>query len=197
LFNPATGSFTATSVMAVKRYGPAAAPLPDGRVLVAGGSDGANRVQSAELFSLAPPNKALKFAVNGRNLVITSEVPGKVDVTSDTKRTNAKKGKGKKRGKKKGKPKLHPLLNPSSGSGSGSADAITVPLNLTGTAKALLKRRSRIALSAKIVFTPRGDECLKRFFDFCYSSQFATTETQTLTIQGKKKHKKKHKKKGK
>ncbi len=52
IFNPATASFAPTGSMAVKREGPAAAPLPDGRVLVAGGFDGAN-LESAEIFNPA------------------------------------------------------------------------------------------------------------------------------------------------
>jgi hypothetical protein len=51
-FNPATASFAPTGSMAVKREGPAAAPLPDGRVLVAGGFDGVN-LESAEIFNPA------------------------------------------------------------------------------------------------------------------------------------------------
>jgi hypothetical protein len=37
IFDPATGSFSPTGSMTVPRFGAAAAPLPDGRVLVAGG----------------------------------------------------------------------------------------------------------------------------------------------------------------
>jgi hypothetical protein len=38
IFDPATGSFTPTGDMTITRNQPAAAPLPDGRVLVAGGT---------------------------------------------------------------------------------------------------------------------------------------------------------------
>jgi Kelch motif len=199
VFDPATNTFTSTGIgaLASKRYGPGVAPLRDGRALATGGFLTAlPPLATSELFTLAAPNKALKFTIQGTNLVLTTEVPGKLDVTSDTMGTNAKKGKGKKgKGKKKGKPKLHPLLDPSTG--TGGPGTITVPLNLTGTGKSLISRFGTITLNAKLVFTPRGDECLKRFFNACYSSQYATTETQSLTVTGKKQKKKKKKKKKK
>jgi hypothetical protein len=46
IFDPATGTFAPTGDMMVARNGPAAAPIPDGRVLVAGGDSHA----SAEVF---------------------------------------------------------------------------------------------------------------------------------------------------
>jgi hypothetical protein len=47
IFDPATGSFTPTGDMSVARNEPVAAPLPDGRVLVAGGDF---YEESAEIF---------------------------------------------------------------------------------------------------------------------------------------------------
>ena len=49
IFDPATGSFSPTGPMNVPRYGDAAAPLPDGRVLIAGGGS-----QSAEIYDPPP-----------------------------------------------------------------------------------------------------------------------------------------------
>src|SRR3954447_11009973 len=43
VFNPAAGAFTPINAMGVARVRAAAASLPDGRVLVAGGNDGSNR----------------------------------------------------------------------------------------------------------------------------------------------------------
>jgi Kelch motif/Galactose oxidase, central domain len=51
VFNPATGVFTAVSDMGIARVRAAAAPLPDGRVLVAGGNNGSTRLSSAEVFN--------------------------------------------------------------------------------------------------------------------------------------------------
>ncbi|MGA9633949.1 MAG: kelch repeat-containing protein, partial [Solirubrobacterales bacterium] len=47
------GSFSPTGSMGVKRQVPAAAPLLDGRVLVAGGIDAVNNLQSGEIFNPA------------------------------------------------------------------------------------------------------------------------------------------------
>jgi Ca2+-binding RTX toxin-like protein len=55
VFDAATGSFTSTGIgsMSGPRFGAVAAPLPDGRVLVAGGSDDNNTLSSAEIFNPA------------------------------------------------------------------------------------------------------------------------------------------------
>src|SRR4029450_3832880 len=59
IFDPATNSFSSAGIgaMSVPRYGAAAAPLPDGRVLVAGGYywDGSDYryLSSAEVFNPA------------------------------------------------------------------------------------------------------------------------------------------------
>ena len=45
------GSFGPTGQMGSARYGAAAAPLPDGRVLVAGGASGGGELSSAEVFN--------------------------------------------------------------------------------------------------------------------------------------------------
>jgi hypothetical protein len=55
LFNPTTGTFTAlpasgNTELQTPREDAVAAPLPDGKVLIAGGEDGSNTLQSAELF---------------------------------------------------------------------------------------------------------------------------------------------------
>jgi hypothetical protein len=59
IYDPATGTFAPTGDMAAARYGPVAAPLPDGRVLVAGGeyfdlgSLLLKSLQSAEIYDPA------------------------------------------------------------------------------------------------------------------------------------------------
>jgi hypothetical protein len=49
IYDPETGEFTATGSMAVTRFGAMSAPLPDGRILVAGGY-GAGSLSSAEIY---------------------------------------------------------------------------------------------------------------------------------------------------
>jgi len=51
IFNPATGTFTATGAMTAGRSFAAALTLPDGRVLVLGGSSGANAVATVEAYA--------------------------------------------------------------------------------------------------------------------------------------------------
>jgi hypothetical protein len=56
IYDPVTGTFSPTGSMTVPRADAAAAPLPDGRVLVAGGRDGIHpdqALQSAEIFDPA------------------------------------------------------------------------------------------------------------------------------------------------
>jgi Ca2+-binding RTX toxin-like protein len=53
VFNSATNTFSRAGIgpLSVPRWGAAAAPLPDGRVLVAGGFDGGRALSSAEIFA--------------------------------------------------------------------------------------------------------------------------------------------------
>jgi len=50
LYDPASGTFTATGSMVVARMWAVATALPDGRVLLAGGDDGTGPLASAELY---------------------------------------------------------------------------------------------------------------------------------------------------
>lgn len=50
LYDPASNTFSTTGSMATARNAAVAAPLPDGRVLVAGGTDGTNSWSSAEIY---------------------------------------------------------------------------------------------------------------------------------------------------
>jgi Kelch motif len=171
IFNPATGSFPATTVMAFRRDRPAAAPLPDGRVLVAGGFDGANVLQSAETFALAP-RAQFKFGVRGKRLIFTAPVVGTVSVADVAAKSGALAAAKKKR-----KPGLRPS------SASGGPGKITVALRLAGKAKQRFKATGRAKVRAKITFTPTG-QCV-RFFRSCYD---AGTETTKLKVKkGKKK----------
>ena len=53
VYDPATGNFTATGSMATARSSHAATLLPNGRVLIVGGSDGDHALASAELYDPA------------------------------------------------------------------------------------------------------------------------------------------------
>ena len=64
--------------MGTARTGAVAAPLPDGRVLVAGGQDAASYLQSAEIFAAT---NTFSFFVKGRKLIVSVQASGKVSVS--------------------------------------------------------------------------------------------------------------------
>ena len=53
LYDPASGTWTATGSLATARYHHTATLLPNGKVLVAGGFDGSGYLASAELYDPA------------------------------------------------------------------------------------------------------------------------------------------------
>ena len=53
LYDPASGTWTATGSLNTARYYHTATLLPNGKVLVAGGSDGSGPLSSAELYDPA------------------------------------------------------------------------------------------------------------------------------------------------
>jgi hypothetical protein len=73
LFDPASSTFSSAGLgtMAERRWGPAAATLPDGRVLVAGGWNGVDDVATAEVFN---PNTKTFSPVG--NMLVPREEPG-------------------------------------------------------------------------------------------------------------------------
>jgi Kelch motif/Galactose oxidase, central domain len=157
VFDPATNSFSSAGIgaMGTARTGAAAAPLPDGRVLVAGGFDGSTRFSSAEIFAATD---AFSFAVKGRKLLVSVQASGKVSVSDAAARLNALMAKKKKRR----------LLLRSSDT-SGDPPTITVALHLSKLAKQRLRRTDRVAVRARITFAPQGG--------------LATTRTAKLKIK--------------
>ncbi len=69
--------FTPTGSMGTARYGLAAAPLADGRVLVAGGYDGVADVKSAELFNPATGTFSTTGSMSeARDTAVAAPLPG-------------------------------------------------------------------------------------------------------------------------
>jgi hypothetical protein len=137
VFNPATNSFSSAGIgaMGTARTGAVAAPLPDGRVLVAGGYDGSTRFSSAEIFAAT---NAFSFAVKGRKLLVSIQASGKVSVSDAAARKKKRK-----------------LLLKSSDA-SGDPPTITMRLHLSKLAKQRLRRKGKVTVRARITFAPQG-----------------------------------------
>jgi hypothetical protein len=158
VFNPATSSFSSAGIgaMGTARTGAVAAPLPDGRVLVAGGYDGSTRFSSAEIFAAT---NAFTFAVKGRTLLVSVQASGRVSVGDAAARLNASAARKKKR---------RLLLR--SSDASGDPPTITVPLRLSKLAKQRLRRAGKVTVRARITFAPQGG--------------LANTQTAKLKVKG-------------
>jgi Kelch motif/Galactose oxidase, central domain len=143
VFNPATNSFSSAGIGAMgnTRTGAVAAPLPDGRMLVAGGYDGVTRFASAEIFAAA---NGFSFAVKGRKLLVSVQAAGAVSVSDAAARVTASAAKKKRR-----------LLLKSSAA-SGDPPTITMALRLSKLAKQRLRRKGMVAVRARISFAPQG-----------------------------------------
>jgi len=164
VFDPATNTFSSAGIgsMGTARSTPVAAPLGDGRVLVAGGSQPGTGTyfSSAEIFAAT---NTFSFLVKGKKLIVSVQASGGVSL-SDAKAPLSAVASRKKR-------KL--LLKPSSA--SGGPQTIIVPLRLTKLAKAKLRRRVKLSERARITFKPQGG--------------IANTQTAKLKIAGKKRKK--------
>jgi hypothetical protein len=174
IFDPATNTFSSAGIgtMAVERQFPATAPLPDGRVLVAGGRGLGPIATSADLFTLAP-RPPFTFKLRGTKLVFAAPVAGTVSV-SDAKAKSLAATTTKKRSKRS--------LRPSSA--AGGPGTLTVALRLTGKAKKLFKATGRVKVKSRISFAPKG-ECAP-VFKSCYE---AGTQTAKLKVKKKRRTK--------
>lgn len=78
VFDPFTNSFTPTGSMGTARLAPAAAPLPDGRVLVAGGTaDDTTSLPSAEVYDPATGTFSPTGSMGvGRSFFAAAPLPG-------------------------------------------------------------------------------------------------------------------------
>jgi hypothetical protein len=102
------------------------------------GSDiGAVEVQPSEL-----PSNSFTAKVKGKKILVTVSAAGSVGVADGQAPLSASEAKKKKKA----------FLKASSG--SGGAPAITVPLRLTKFAKQKLRQKGKLAVGARITFTP-------------------------------------------
>jgi hypothetical protein len=161
VFDPATNAFSSAGIgsMGTARTGAVAAPLPDGRVLVAGGYDGVTRFSSAEVFA---SSNLFSFAVKKRRLLVSVQATGQVSVSDAAAVRSASTGKKKRPG---------PLLR--SSEASGDPPTIAVALHLSRRARQKLRRAGKLAVRARITFSPEGG--------------LTKTQTAKLKIRGKKK----------
>jgi hypothetical protein len=166
VFDPATNSFSSAGIgsMGTARTTPVAAPLPDGRVLVAGGvmqsPTASNYLSSAEIFAAT---NSFSVKVKGKKLIVSVQASGEVLLSDAKVPLNASMSK-------KGKKKKRRLLKPSSA--PGDPPTISVPFRLTKLAKAKLRRKGKLSVTARITFTPLGG--------------LANTQTAKLKIKGNK-----------
>ena len=160
VFDPKTNTFSSAGIgaMGTTRSGAFAASLSDGRVLVAGGQDGASYLQSAEIYAAT---NTFSFRVKGRKLIVSIQASGKVSVSDAASPLSASVAKKKRR----------LLLKPSSA--SGDPPTVAVALRVTKRAKQKLRQTGKVKVRARITFTPQGG--------------LANTQTAKLKIKGKKK----------
>ena len=142
-YDPATNPFSSAGIgaMGTARKGPGAAPLPDGRVLVAGGYDGPSFLSGAEIFAAT---NSFSFRVKRGRLIVSVQASGKV-LVSDAASPLGVSAKRKRR---------RLLLKPSSA--AGDPPTITVPLRLSKLAKQRLRRKGKVKARARITFAPVG-----------------------------------------
>jgi hypothetical protein len=163
-FDPTTNTFSSAGIGSMSafpgsaRVRDAAAPLPDGRVVVGGGNG-----DDAEIFTLATND--FTFRVQGKRLIVSVQAPGEVSVAGAPAPRSAPPSKNWMK-----KPRL---LKASSA--SGNPPTITVKLALTKVAKSRLKAKGRVTVRARITFTGPGG--------------LANTQTTKLHFKGKRRKK--------
>jgi hypothetical protein len=138
IFDPATASFSSAGIgnLNHKREEAAAVELRDGRVLVAGGYDGAP-IDTAEVLSV--PSNAFKAKLKGRKVIfnVTNEGVAETTDTSTQLATTAKKKK----------PKLVKTTTKHGGPGK-----IIVKIKLTKQGAATLAQKGKLTI--RVAYTP-------------------------------------------
>jgi hypothetical protein len=144
VFDPATNSFSSLGIgsMGTVRAFAAAAPLPDGRVLVTGGSAPGSVLSSAEIYGAS---NIFYTLVKGLKLLIKVPAFGQVNVSDAAAKAGASASKRRRR---------RILLKPSKV--SGGPGTIVIRLRLTRLAKRALGRKGRVRVRARITFAPQG-----------------------------------------
>jgi hypothetical protein len=141
IFDPAANAFTSTGISPLihKREEGAATELADGRVLVAGGYDSPNRLDTAEVLSV--PSNSFTTKLKGRKVkfsVTTEGVAQATDVSTKV-ATTAKKKKKK-------------LVKTTSVHGGPGTIVVKIKLTKQGSAK--LRQKGK--LKVRVAYTPDG-----------------------------------------
>jgi hypothetical protein len=142
IFDPATNAFSSAGIgnLIQAREEPGTIELPDGRVLVAGGFNSPDRLDSAEVLSV--PSNAFKTKLKGRKVKVTVTTEGTASATDVSTKvaTTAKKKK---------KPKLVKTTSKHGGPGT-----IVVKIKLTKQGTAKLRQKGK--LQVRVSYTPDG-----------------------------------------
>jgi hypothetical protein len=180
MFDPVTGSFSPLMelltpegpwVVALQstiesRSGGVAAPLLDGRVLLAGGFipgvHSSSASQSAELFT-----PALSLGMKGKKLTVAVAAAGTLtaaDIAANKRERSIKRT-----------------------SASGGPGRITLKLRPTAKGERRLRRKGKLQVTARISFAPRlvKGKCVT-VFSPCYSRGYVISETATLTLKARR-----------
>jgi Kelch motif protein len=175
IFDPVKGAFAPAGYTTTPRYGPVAAPLSDGRVLVAGsvvgfGPHGLDQPRSAEIYT---PD--LSYRLTGSKLTVSAAVAGTLTAAEAKPRRRASGAARNSR----------PLLK--SRSVAGRPRSISLKLRLTGRAKRILQRKSKLKLHVRLGFVPKPvkGKCVTQFSP-CYSSDYAIAQAIRVTLKAKK-----------
>jgi hypothetical protein len=121
------------------------------------------------IFEPAPLSNSFTLGVRGKKLIVSVQARGKVSVSDAAAPLSALSAKKKKR---------RLFLKPSSA--SGGPPTITVPLSLTKAAKSKLKKKGKLAVNARVTFTPDG---------LPGPQSASNTQTAKFKLKGKRKKK--------